>query len=266
MQLSIVTDLLIIVKQLAGFAESLIHSTGMWIRSSSLLPEESWVLCGVFGQRGARWASVGQWGRADAHQSTTLVAPRVLGTRQMLGRMDALDPSWAAPLPTGGSEDQWLQAAVGSQERHLWGHSGPEQRVHGWGVEPPSRGRPGEAQAGRARRTPGPSPKPTPISRTHAWLPALGLRSLLGPSAGQGWWYVGAGRLWLAAGHPGLVPESGGGSCGACRAHSQGRSTPGSPDQQAGQSEMETHRRNFRAPGSSRPLYNHTTPNRPNLI
>lgn len=217
-------------------------------------------------QRGARWASVGQWGRADAHQSTTLVAPRVLGTRQMLGRMDALDPSWAAPLPTGGSEDQWLQAAVGSQERHLWGHSGPEQRVHGWGVEPPSRGRPGEAQAGRARRTPGPSPKPTPISRTHAWLPALGLRSLLGPSAGQGWWYVGAGRLWLAAGHPGLVPESGGGSCGACRAHSQGRSTPGSPDQQAGQSEMETHRRNFRAPGSSRPLYNHTTPNRPNLI
>ena len=86
----------------------------------------------------------------------------------------------------------------------------------------------------------------------HTWPRALGLRSLLGPSAGQGWWYAGAGRLWLAAGHPGLVPGSGGRSCGACRAHSQGRSAPGSPDQQAGQSEMETYCRNFRAPGGSR--------------
>ena len=82
-------------------------------------------------QRGAMWASVGQWGGPDAHQSTTLVAPRVLGTGQMLGRMDALDTGWAAPLPTGGSEDHWPHAAMGSQERHLQSHSGPEQRMHG---------------------------------------------------------------------------------------------------------------------------------------
>ena len=68
-------------------------------------------------QRGERWASVGQWGGADAHQSTVLVAPRVLGTGQMLGGMDAPDPGWAVPLSTGGSEDHWPQAAMGGQER-----------------------------------------------------------------------------------------------------------------------------------------------------
>ena len=154
-------------------------------------------------QHGARWALVGQWGGADAHQSTMLVAPRVLGTRQMLGRMDAPDPGRAVPLPTGGSEDHCPQAAMGGQERHLRGHSGPEQRMHGWGVEPPSRGELGEAQAGRVWRTPGPSPKPRAPSCTPGrvpwvseafWAPVL---DRVGGMRGQGafGWPLGT-RAW----------------------------------------------------------------------
>ena len=62
------------------------------------------------------------------------------------------------------------------------------------------------------------------------------------------------GRVALAsrrAAGPGWL-ESGGRSCGACTDHGQGRSVPGSPHQQAGQSEMETQHKAFRVPGGSR--------------
>ena len=43
------------------------------------------------------------------------------------------DPGRAVPLPTGGSEDHCPQAAMGGQERHLRGHSGPAVAVRGLG-------------------------------------------------------------------------------------------------------------------------------------
>lgn len=118
-------------------------------------------------------------------------------------------------------------------------------------LEPPSVDGSGGAQAGRARRPPRPSSNPPAPARMpghllwvpedfQAQVPARG-----GSVQGQG----GFGQLpgcrpWLA--------ESGGRSCGACTDCGQGRSAPGSPHQQAGQSEMEMHHKAFRVPGGSR--------------
>lgn len=129
---------------------------------------------------------VGQQGGADALQSTTLVAPCLLGSVQMPGRMGAQGPGWAASLPTGGSEDQGPQAAMGFQDRHLGGQvalssewmGGEQSHLAGTGLERPRLGE---------QENSGPLTQ-TPSSCKKARLPALGPRSLLGPGAGQGWW------------------------------------------------------------------------------
>ena len=120
-----------------------------------------------------------------------------------------------------------------------------------WGAEPPGGGGPGEAQGGRARRPPRPSPKPLAATST----PSLPLCVPEAPRArvlARVEVYRGgaasadrraAGPVWM---------ESIRGLGGACAARGPGRSAPGSPDWQAGQSEREAQRWGLRAPGGSR--------------
>ena len=176
--------------------------------------------------------SVGQRGGADALQSIMLVAPRAFGHRAGAEHEGLSGPSWTAPRPKGSSED-----------RTPPGPRGPMQRM-GWGG-------PGEAQGGRALRPPRPSPNlqaSTHIPSRLLWVPEA-FRTRVLAKGGSVW---GPGGFGQPPGCPPWLPGVWWPVLRRIYSACQGRSAPGSPNQQAGQSEIETQRRAFRVPGSSR--------------